>query len=77
MTARATISFDDDNFQFLKKRAGKSRSAFINQLLREERQRQLAAALLRANQEEAEDPDYGAEWSAWDAALADGLNDEP
>lgn len=73
MTARATISFDDDNYLFLNQHAGKNRSAYINDLLRRERQRTLEDGLLRANLEERDDPDYQAELSEWDVTLADGL----
>lgn len=74
MTARATISFEEDNFRFLEKNAGKSRSEFINRLLREERKRQLEDGILKANQEESEDDDYQSELSGWDSTMSDGLN---
>jgi antitoxin CcdA len=76
MTARATISFEDDNFRFLEKYAGKNRSDFINRLLRDERKRQLEAGILKANQEESEDEDYQTELSNWDITLSDGLNND-
>ena len=76
MTARATISFEEDNFHFLEKNAGKSRSQFINSLLRDERKRQLEDGILKANQEESEDEDYQNELSDWDVTLSDGLNND-
>ena len=75
MAERATISFDDDNFLFLEERAGRNRSAFINKLLRAERQRQLEYGILKANQEEAQE-DYQNELYAWDVALSDGLSSD-
>ena len=75
MAERATISFDDDNFLFLEERAGRNRSAFINKLLRSERQRQLEYGILKANQEEAQE-DYQNELYAWDVALSDGLSSD-
>jgi Arc/MetJ-type ribon-helix-helix transcriptional regulator len=76
MTARATISFEDDNFRFLEQCAGKNRSDFINRLLRDERKRQLEKGILKANQEESEDEDYQIELSDWDITLSDGLNND-
>jgi predicted CopG family antitoxin len=76
MTARATISFEDDNFRFLEQYAGKNRSDFINRLLREERKRHLEAVILKANQEESNDKDYQVELADWDITLSDGLNND-
>lgn len=73
MPARATFSLEDDAFAFLKSAGGKNRSAYINRLLKEERQRRLQDAIATANQEEAEDPVYGKELANWDSTLLDGL----
>ena len=77
MTARATITLDDKNFEFLGKVAAKNRSLFINQLLEKERQRQLQEAFAKANLEEAADEELHAERRLWDVTLMDGLADEP
>ncbi len=74
MTQRATFTLEAEAFAFLKAAAGNNRSAYINRLLKEEKQRQLEQALLKANQEEAEDAAYQKEISAWDEALFDGLD---
>ncbi len=74
MTMRATFTLDDEAYDFLTKAGGNNRSAYINQLLKAESQRILEAAVRKANQEEAEDPDYQEELSAWNETLADGLN---
>ncbi len=73
MTQRATFTLQAEAFAFLKAVAGNNRSAYINRLLKEEKQRQLEASLLRANQEEAESETYQEELSAWDETLSDGL----
>ena len=73
MTARATISFDEDNYSFLEKHAGKSRSAYINELLRRERQTTEKARIIAANEEEANDLAYQDELADWDNTLLDGL----
>ena len=73
MTHRTTITLDDDSFAFLNSIAGDNRSAYINQLLKQARKNSLREALLKANQEEAEDADYQEELKAWDSTLSDGL----
>ena len=74
MTQRATFTLEAEAFAFLKAVAGNNRSAYINRLLKEEKQRQLEKAIRRANQEEAEDAAYQAELDDWDETLADGLD---
>lgn len=73
MTYRATITLDQESYSFLKTAGGKNRSAFVNKLLKEEKRRTLAAAILKANQEEAADQPYQQELSEWDETLLDGM----
>ena len=73
MTERMTFSLDDEAAAYLQSVAGTNRSAYINQLLKAEKQRAVHDAVLRANREEAEDADYQAELSDWDATLSDDL----
>jgi len=75
MTYRTTITLDDEAAAFLQEHGGDNKSAFITQLLREERRRSLREAVLAANREEAEDSDYQGELAEWDATLNDGLTD--
>jgi hypothetical protein len=74
MTHRATFTLEAEAFAFLEAVAGSNRSAYINRLLKQEKQRQLEEALLQANQEEAEDAAYQEELSDWDETLSDGLH---
>ena len=74
MTERATFSLDEEAYNFLNKVGGTNKSAYINELLKREKQRKLEEELLRANQEEAEDADYQEQLSEWDSTLSDGLN---
>ncbi len=76
MTYRTTITLDDEAATFLKQQGGDNKSAFITRLIRDERRRALHEAVLEANREEAEDADYQAELSEWDATLSDGLTDD-
>ena len=73
MTHRTTITLDDDSFAFLNSVAGDNRSAYINQLLKQQRKNALKEALLKANQEEAEDASYQEELQEWDNTISDGL----
>ncbi len=75
MAERATFTLEEENYEFLVKKGGKNRSAFINRLLKEEKKRLLAKKLLEANKEEAQDQNYLKEISDWDETLLDGLEE--
>jgi predicted CopG family antitoxin len=74
MTNRATITLDDEAYTFLEASAGNNRSAYINKLLKEEKQRVLEQQIIRANQEESSDLAYQEELMDWDITLSDGLS---
>ncbi len=76
MTHRTTITLDDEIFAFLNQVAGDNRSAYINQLLQQERNNFLKQTLIKANREEAEDMDYQEELQVWDSTLSDGLTND-
>lgn len=76
MTHRTTITLDDESFIFLNSIAGENRSAYINELLKQERMNHLKQALLKANQEEAADSEYQDELKEWGTALSDGLTND-
>ncbi len=76
MTHRTTITLDDENFTFLNNIAGENRSAYINELLKQERMNHLKQALLKANQEEAADSEYQEELKEWDTTLSEGLSND-
>ncbi len=73
MTNRATFTIEDEAFTFLNSIAGNNRSAYINRLLKKEKQYILEKAIMKANQEEAEDLEYQEELSDWEETLSDGL----
>jgi hemoglobin-like flavoprotein len=73
MAHRMTITLDDETYAFLNRVASNNRSAYINQLLQQEHKNFFKAALLKANQEEAEDTNYQEALQAWDSTLSDGL----
>ncbi len=72
MAERMSFTLDAEASAFLAERAGRNKSAYLNQLLLDEKQR-LEEAIVRANREEAEDPAYLDELAAWDETLPDGL----
>ncbi|MBS0300089.1 MAG: CopG family transcriptional regulator [Proteobacteria bacterium] len=76
MTHRTTITLDDEAYLFLNDIAGDNRSAYINELLKQERKNFLKQALIKANQEEASDLDYQEELQAWENTLSDGLSND-
>jgi antitoxin CcdA len=76
MTYRTTITLDDEVYLFLNDIAGDNRSAYINELLKQERKNFLKQALIKANQEEAADLDYREELQAWENTLSDGLSND-
>ncbi|MGB3850741.1 MAG: hypothetical protein WA958_12295 [Tunicatimonas sp.] len=73
MAEQAIISLDEEAYAFLEETAGQDKSAYINALLKKEKQRRLEEATLKANREEAEDEAYQQELTEWDATLSDGL----
>ena len=71
MTHRTTITLDDESFAFLNNIAGENRSAYINELLKQESKNHLKQALLKANLEEAADSEYQEELKEWNTVLSD------
>ena len=76
MTHRTTITLDDEAYLFLNDIAGDNRSAYINELLKQERKNFLKQALIKANQEEADDLGYQEELKTWENTLSDGLSND-
>ena len=75
-THRTTVTLDEEALAFLSSQAGSNKSSYINDLIKQEKQRILAEAIFKANQEEAEDLDYQHDMQEWDVTLSDGLNHE-
>ena len=74
MAHRTSFTLDDDAYVFLRTRGGKNKSAFINDLLRKARQRDLREKILAANLEEAADAGYQEELAPWEGTLSDGID---
>lgn len=76
MTHRTTITLDDEIYTFLNNIAGENRSAYINELLKQERMNHLKNALIKANLEEATCSEYQEELKEWDTTLSDGFSND-
>ena len=72
MSNRITITLEKETFEFLESKAMGNRSAYINSILKAEKQRIIAEQIFKANQEEAEEF-YQEELADWDITLSDGL----
>lgn len=69
-----TITLEEDILRFVDQYAQGNRSGYINTLLAEHRRRILAAEMVAALKQDAEDPEYQAEIAAWDSVVGDGMN---
>ena len=72
MSNRITITLDKEAYEFLESKANGNRSAYINSILVDEKQRIIAEQILNANREEAEES-YQEELADWNITLGDGL----
>ena len=72
MSERITITLDKEVLAFLESKAKGDLSAYINSILKAEKQRIIAEQIFKANQEEAEES-YQEELADWDITLSDGL----
>jgi len=73
MVNRATFTLDQEAYAFLMSAGKDNKSAYISTLLKKEKKRQLEKAMLKANEEEARDPEYQEELAIWEETSADGL----
>lgn len=79
MAKKVTITLDDEILAFVDQQAGAlqskaNRSAFINAILAEARQKHLQTELEAAYQRDAQDKAYQEEIAAWDTVVGDGID---
>lgn len=74
MMLKKTFSIEEEIYEYLQEIAGKNKSAYINNLIKKEKQSALEQEIIQANLEEAEDIEYQKELADWDITLSDGLN---
>jgi hypothetical protein len=73
---QVTLSLEDDILEFIDRHSQGDINSYINQLLNQHRQAILKADIIRALQEDAENPNYQAELLSWDTVAGDGINAE-
>jgi hypothetical protein len=73
---QVTLSLEDDILEFIDRHSQGDINSYINQLLNQHRQAILKADIIRALQEDAENPNYQEELLAWDTVAGDGINAE-
>ena len=71
MQQRSTFTLGEEAANFIATK--ENRSAYINQLILNDKAKELKAAIIKANIEEAEDQKYQEELALWDVTLMDGL----
>jgi hypothetical protein len=71
---KVIITLEEDILRFVDQYAEGNRSAYINTLLAEHRRGILAAEMIAALKQDAEDPEYQTEIAAWDSVVGDGIN---
>ncbi len=73
MSEKVSITLDDEVLNFVDQLTS-DRSSFINDILLKEKRRVLMKDLEDAYKEQADDPEFQEEISAWDVTMDDGLN---
>lgn len=71
---KVKIILEEDILRFVDQYAQGNRSAYINTLLAEHRRLILAAEMITALKQDAEDPEYQVEITAWDSVAGDGID---
>jgi len=71
---KVTITLENDILQFVDQQAKGNRSGYINVLLAEHCPRILEAEMIAALKQDAEDPEYQAEITAWGSVAGDRIN---
>lgn len=71
---KVTITLEEDILRFVDQYAQGNRSGYVNALLAEHRRQILAAEMIAALKQDAEDPEYQAEIADWDHVVGDGIN---
>lgn len=73
MSKKVSITLDDEILKFVDELAS-NRSSFINEVLWKEKRRIFMQELEEAYTQQANDPDFKQEISAWDITVGDGFN---
>jgi hypothetical protein len=72
MSAKVSITLDDEVLSFIDERSD-NRSSFINAILAREQQRFFLEELAEAYAEQSADPVFQTEFTVWDVTVSDGI----
>ena len=75
MTAKISITLDDEIVEFIDSQ-GSNRSKTINNLLARAKQAKLQADLKAAYIDQNNDPNFWSEFELWDSTIGDGLDEQ-
>ncbi|MEM7761292.1 MAG: hypothetical protein AAF298_24660 [Cyanobacteria bacterium P01_A01_bin.40] len=75
MTAKISITLDDEIVEFIDSQ-GNNRSKTINSLLARAKQEKLQADLKAAYIDQNNDPNFWSEFELWDSTIGDGLDEK-
>jgi len=70
---KVTITLEEKVLEFVDRQAKGNRSNYINQLLKENHQKQLEKEIIEALQEDIKNKEYQEEIEAWNAVIGDGV----
>ncbi|MGI0480269.1 CopG family transcriptional regulator [Geminocystis sp. CENA526] len=69
---KVTITLEEKVLEFVDRQAKGHRSNYINQLLKENHQKQLEKEMIEALQEDIKNQEYQEEIQAWNTVIGDG-----
>ena len=75
MNQKLIIELDVNLIAFLDHKSNGNRSNYLSNILDEQRRQEIKAQLIKALEEQANDPEYQAEIALWDCTVGDGLDE--
>ena len=73
---KIAVTLDESVIGFLDKMAEGNRSQYLNNLLKEHRNKVIEEELIASLSEETQDPQYQQEIQEWDGVVGDGISEE-
>lgn len=70
---KVTITLEEKVLEFVDRQAKGNRSNYINQLLKENHQKELEKEMIEALQEDIKNKEYQEEIEVWNAVIGDGV----
>lgn len=75
MSKKIAVSISDRNFEYLNQ-VTNNRSAFIDNLIAKQQQKDLETRLEQAYIDQENDPNFHQEIADWDCTIGDGINEK-